>query len=129
MLSKYLVFVLKIEPLEQSFLRYIIVGIGFAIFCAIYWGLSQTFESFSLLMGFSSGIFVGIAKVLFTYALNIGPAGGITAISNTSSSVFFTIIMAVRNLKFVRTFELIGGLLSVLGCFLVSVPEKFSEWY
>ena len=76
-------------------------------------------------MGFFAGLFIGISRIILNFNLSIGPAGGAMALSNISASVFFIAALAIRNKKWIRLFELIGALIAILGCLLLSIPEKF----
>lgn len=129
MLQKYCVKILEMDPLEQSFLRFIVVGIFYTIFCTFYWIFVESFIPYYFVMGIFSGIFLGISKVLQTYSLNAGPAGGCTAITGITNSVLFTFLECLRYLKMVRVFDIIGAIVSIFGCLLVSVPEKFQQCF
>ena len=76
-------------------------------------------------MGFFAGLFIGISRIIVNYTLSIGPAGGTMALSNISGAVFFIAAQAIKNKKWIRLFELIGALIAILGCLLLSIPEKF----
>ena len=59
----------------------------------------------------------------------MGPAGGALAITNISNSIFLIAIQSVRNSEWIRLFELIGVLIAILGCLVLSIPEKFQLLY